>query len=239
MSRFMLLAMLLTVALVQAAGATTISISVANSGFEDYLIVGTNPNSVVNFGNAVPCQYSATFGNTHDFGALPTGIGWTFGDSTNPSFNGLIRDGGWGDAAYAGSQMAFFEGTGSISQALSGFHTGTATVSFYAAGRSNFGPNGIKATINGTELTFGESTTITPTNSVWALYTSNEFNVTSGVDYTLTILGTIPFSAGTDMSSYVDNVSVSNTYTIPEPSAVILFVTGLVGMLAYAWRKQK
>jgi hypothetical protein len=27
--------------------------------------------------------------------------------------------------------------------------------------------------------------------------------------------------------------------TVPEPSAIVLFVTGLIGLLAYAWRKQK
>jgi predicted MFS family arabinose efflux permease len=33
-----------------------------------------------------------------------------------------------------------------------------------------------------------------------------------------------------------DNLSVS---TVPEPSAVLLMAMGLVGLLAYAWRKQK
>lgn len=36
--------------------------------------------------------------------------------------------------------------------------------------------------------------------------------------------------------SYVDNFSVG---TIPEPSTITLLVTGLFGLLAYAWRKRK
>ena len=235
MSRFLLLSMALTVVLAQAAMANTISISVANSGFEDHLIIDS-------LGNPVGCQYSSTYGDGHVNGPLPTtGLGWTFGPSVYPgsdALDGLIRDSGWGDAAYAGAQMAFVTGTGYISQDLSGFQTGTATVSFYALGRTTYGPTGLKATINGTTLTFSGNETITPGSS-WLQYTSNSFDVTAGTNYALTISGTIPLSTGGDLSSYVDNVSVLNSYTIPEPSAVILMVTGLIGLLAYAWRERK
>lgn len=40
-----------------------------------------------------------------------------------------------------------------------------------------------------------------------------------------------------DAYSYVDNVSVSSP--IPEPSTIALLATGLIGLLAYAWRKRK
>lgn len=42
-------------------------------------------------------------------------------------------------------------------------------------------------------------------------------------------------SEGTE-TSYIDNVRVN---TIPEPSTIILTAYGLIGLLAYAWRKRK
>lgn len=38
---------------------------------------------------------------------------------------------------------------------------------------------------------------------------------------------------------YVDNVRVTISPVIPEPSTLVLLTTGLVGLLAYAWRKRK
>lgn len=39
---------------------------------------------------------------------------------------------------------------------------------------------------------------------------------------------------GTPWTAYVDNVSI-----IPEPGAFVLLATGLIGLLAYAWRKRR
>ena len=45
---------------------------------------------------------------------------------------------------------------------------------------------------------------------------------------------------GSSMKSTVDNLSVSTlSAAIPEPSTMALLATGLIGLLAYAWRKRK
>jgi len=229
MSRFLLLSMALTVVLAQAAAAATIPITVANSGFEDVVISEMAVSDPWGSNNERP---------------LPTnGLGWTFKASSGDSYAGLLRDGFWGQHDFD-HQVAFLEGTGSISQVLSGFSTGTATVSFWAEARNNpYGPNGIKVTIGGTELTFGTSTTVTPPEVLtygagfMTKYISKEFDVTANNNYTLAITGTVPFSTS-DLTTYIDNVSVSNT-VVPEPSAFILAVMGVVGLLGYVRRKRK
>lgn len=140
---------------------------------------------------------------------------WTFGPSPTPAdglrFEGLM------DSVPFDKTCAFFEGETWVSQELSGFQTGTATVSFYAQGRDTggagrFGPNPLKVTMNGVVLTFDKSSTVTPDLRDMTLYTSDPFPVKAGTTYKLVIAGTIPYEAGvTDMTSFVDNVSVFNS----------------------------
>jgi hypothetical protein len=40
------------------------------------------------------------------------------------------------------------------------------------------------------------------------------------------------------LEAFVGNVTLSHT-AVPEPGAIVLFATGLFGLLAYAWRKRK
>ncbi len=39
--------------------------------------------------------------------------------------------------------------------------------------------------------------------------------------------------------AWFDNVRLDYSTTVPEPSALALLATGLIGLLAYAWRKRK
>jgi len=57
---------------------------------------------------------------------------------------------------------------------------------------------------------------------------------TSGA-HTLSFTGTTDLTV-IDRSSYIDSVSVT---AVPEPSTVALLTAGLMGLLAYAWRKWK
>ena len=47
-------------------------------------------------------------------------------------------------------------------------------------------------------------------------------------------LGTVYFGGCRGAESYFDE-----PFTVPEPSTLALFATGLIGLLAYAWRKRK
>jgi hypothetical protein len=54
-------------------------------------------------------------------------------------------------------------------------------------------------------------------------------------------IGCSPSGAQYSFDGSIRNVYVCNTYdvTVPEPSTLILVGSGLFGLLAYAWRKQK
>ncbi len=234
MTRLMLFSAALTVALAQAAMANVI---VQNGGFEDPVLTGDTR-----------CKYTAPFGTSADGNLLPDVPHWTFGASSGDSFAGMVYGTAWGTVYYpaGSSQAAFLEGTGTISQTITGLGVGTLTVSFYAQGSDaalsgmGIGVNGIKVKFDDEFLKFGvsESETVTPVLSSMDLYTSKSINVTTAGPHVLSFYGTIPLSTANTVS-YLDNVSIAGTSTIPEPSTFILVLVGMIGLLAYTWRKRK
>jgi hypothetical protein len=86
--------------------------------------------------------------------------------------------------------------------------------------------------ING-NVVFGGATGFAPTNC--AAYTNRESAsfVATGTDtIRLCFLG----NPDGDSTTLIDNMSY---HAVPEPSALALLATGLVGLLAYAWRKRR
>lgn len=233
MTRLMLLSVALTVTLAQAAVATPI---VATSGFETPILgSGSNPSWV---------WYTSP---QSDPGvSVP---GWTFASSAgglpNGTYDGLCRpdvDGAGFTAlsGYEGNQVAFVSVLGTFSQTITNFNAGTFTVSFLAGGRyyagTDYGNNPIEVKLDTTVLTFGvnRDETVAPVTGVMNTYTSNAITIGSG-PHILTFSGT----AHGDNTTLIDSVHIAGTSTIPEPSLFILVVTGLIGLLAYAWRKRK
>ena len=230
MTRWMLCAAALTIALARAAMGTPI---VANSGFED-------PSEIAD------SAYTAPFN-----GSTFTVPDWTFGASENGCYDGLCAPGPAGSfttlTGYEGSQVAFIEQLGTFSQEIEGFNAGTFTVSFLGGGRyyvgggsymPSVGANGIMVRLDETVLTFKMSddtnaTFVTPTDGVMTSYTSNAITIGAG-PHTLTFMGTDT----ADHTSLIDSISLGGTSTIPEPSTIVLAVIGLVGLLGYAWRKR-
>jgi hypothetical protein len=74
-------------------------------------------------------------------------------------------------------------------------------------------------------------TQTTGTETAWTNYTAR-FTASEATTVTLTFADNVSNGWGT----YLDAVSVTAT---PEPSSLTILFIGLVGLLAYAWRKRK
>ncbi len=216
---------LLMPALVVATTAAS-TIDVANSGFE-ILDLGSGPTA-------------------YEYGISGPGVGWNFVE------NGL--DGGAGIAANGSNflvvgapngnsdgvtstvgQAAFIqEGDGTfngphavaMNQLLTGFQTGTATVSFLAEGREiiNYsqGPVPVDVYLDNTYLG-----TVTPPINVFTPVTFTA-PITAG-SHTLWFVGHESDQA--DKTTFIDNVSVVNT-PVPEPSSIVLALLAALAVFA-------
>jgi hypothetical protein len=117
----------------------------------------------------------------------------------------------WGaPSATDGVQTAFLQRIGSISQSFN-WTAGSYTVSFKAAQRSNNGVNnqGIKVFIDNSLIS-----TITPSSTAFATYTTASFNVTAG-SHTLKLEGN---STSGDNSAFIDQVTVNTGLATPTPT---------------------
>ena len=159
---------------------------------------------------------------TVSYGGLATNAvaNWAFGISGGGAYDGIVS--GRGECRFArkviedGSNAAFLQGIGSISQTLR-LTAGAYRLSFYAMGRVPFGPNTITVSLG--DLL---NETFTPTNTTqfiandWTLYSYN-FIVPAAGTYVLRFSGTIPFvhfsatipySRGSDYTTFIDNVAI-------------------------------
>ena len=98
-----------------------------------------------------------------------------------------------------------------------------ALVAMYLAGDANQ-----DGTVNGADLTtvlsnYNKTDTIGPDG--WAMGDCNGDGTVNGADLT------------TVLSNYNQHVSIGAA--VPEPSTLLLAAAGLVGLLAYAWKKRK
>jgi hypothetical protein len=50
----------------------------------------------------------------------------------------------------------------------------------------------------------------------------------------------VEFAKRSGTQSFIDNVSlVATTNAVPEPGTIVLLITGMLGLVCYAWRKRK
>jgi hypothetical protein len=190
---------------------------------------------VMNGGFEAPVLGTEMFYETAPMGVtnlLPTVPGWEFSASPigGSSEAGMLSASGIGpwQAQAFGSQCAAFHGDGNtvyatITQTLAGVTEGPATFSFYAQGLQS---KPLNVTVDGTALTFGGTAMVTP-GSAMTKYTSDSITLAAGAH-------ALQFQAYG--WTYLDNVS---TTAVPEPASITLLTAGLVGLLAYAWRKRK
>ena len=182
---------------------------------------GLNPNGGDNTAfidqvQAAPAPIIANSGFEFETPALaagaykydPAGATWAFSGDAGTSANGTAFTSGNPNAP-EGSQVAFIEETGSISQTVN-LAAGTYALSFDAAERGNFGNStqAIEVLVDGNNIG-----TITPTGTVYALYSTNKFTVTAG-SHQITLQGLDP--QGGDNTAFVDQVSVVSLVSSTE-----------------------
>ncbi len=131
----------------------------------------------------------------------PAGTPWTFGGSAGVSGNGTGFTAG-NPAAPQGGLVAFLQGTGSVTQAVT-FPAGTYAISFAAAQRGNAGnPQTLQVLVDGKVV--GTFNTITGT--AYSGFLTDNFTVTAG-SHTVTFKGTN--LNGGDSTLFVDQVGVT------------------------------
>ncbi|MEK7951627.1 hypothetical protein WKV53_14010 [Luteolibacter sp. Y139] len=148
----------------------------------------------------------------------PTGGSWTF-SGASPSGSGLVSNGsGFSNPnAPEGTQAAFVQEYGTMSQAITGLTVGNKyTITFAAAQRSGANQHG------------GESWNLKMDSTLIASYNPGPA-ATSYVDYTATFVATAATQTltfvGTDLATgdntvFIDNVRIAlNTATLPSPWA--------------------
>ena len=140
---------------------------------------------------------------TGTYGAFqyyPSGSPWTFSGSSGISGNGSgFTDGN--PNAPQGTQVAFLQALGSVSQSLS-FTAGTYSLSFSAAqrGNGNYSSQTFQVLVDGTVVG-----TFTPADTNYAGYTTSKFTVGAG-PHTVTFVGLDPDGADKDNTAFIDQV---------------------------------
>ena len=210
MTRFMLLSVVFVGMIAQAAVG---DIVLTNGTFEEPVLpTGTN------------VEYASQ---------LPDGVpGWGFTARWNGG--GVFKDGANGMRCMD-DQGGFIGDLGQGWQDVTVTTAGDYALGFYGTGiaaASTALVNPLQFTLGGTTITFSGETTVAPPQNSIAWYISDTMSLTPGT-YELRIIGTLSGSC-----SGFDNMTLIGG-TTPEPSSLVLFATGLLSLVCYAWRKQK
>ena len=137
-----------------------------------------------------------------NFAYGPSGSAWAFSGGAGVSGNGSGFTSG-NPAAPQGQQVAFIQGTGSLSQSVAGWAAGGYTVSFQAAQRGNYytSVEDFQVLVDGAVVG-----TFKPTSTSYRAFATASFSVTAG-SHTLAFRGLD--SAGGDNTAMLDAVAVA------------------------------
>jgi rhamnogalacturonan endolyase len=192
------------------AGTNTIDISVnsgtAGSGFLSPAVV----YDAIYFGPTFPVTTPLNGGDfeTPNVGTgspayqyNPSGSAWTFDSGSGVAGNASDFTSGNPDVP-EGTQVAFLQGYGTISQSLT-FAAGTYSLSFLAAQRGNYqySSQTFQVLIDGNVVG-----TFTPAGTSYAAYTTGGFTLAAGV-HTVSFVGLDP--DGQDNTAFLDQVALN------------------------------
>ena len=141
---------------------------------------------------------------TSAYGADPIGSPWTFMGPAGVAGNGSAFTSG-NTPAPSGTQVAFIQGTGSVSQSIT-LAAGSYTVSFTAAQRANFQASNqtIGVLIDGMPIEW-----FTPSGPSYTTQTTHSFTVATSGPHTITFVGLNP--NGGDNTAFIDQVLIALT----------------------------
>ena len=147
-----------------------------------------------------PSFESPALGGSYQYNPTAAGVGWSFAGGSGIQGNGSA----WGAAAApAGTQTAFIQSTGTISQSLS-LTAGSYTLSFKAAQRSCcVSPyvQPIQVSVDGTPV----GNPVAPTSTAFTSF-SIAFSIATGGTHTITFTGT----SGSDRTTFIDSVALAS-----------------------------
>ncbi len=161
------------------------------------------------------------------FAYRPAGSPWSFSGTAGVAGNGTTAFTSGNPNAPQGSQVAFLQKTGSMSQVVNFAAAGSYIISASAAQRGNYitSHETVEVLVDGTAVG-----TFTPTGTTYATYLTNAFNVTAG-NHTISFVGIDPTGAG--YTAFLDQVSIN--VASPTGFANPSFETPNLGTGSSAW----
>lgn len=168
---------------------------------------------------------------------LPDGGGWGFGTDAGYSY-----EDGRPHSAYLHDVSGSFVGNMTDHGIVAGEQFALTWDACYAAGSgSNATQTASLIYQDGTEYVTIASKTVDlgSVSQNWATFDDLSFIAETGAAYLGKPIG-VSFTLGGSGSVWggLDKVSLNCT-SIPEPGTIILLATGVAGLVAYAWRRQK
>jgi hypothetical protein len=154
----------------------------------------------------------------------PSGSPWTFDASSGVAGDGSGFTSG-NPYAPDGAQVAFLQGYGTFSQAVT-FAAGTYSISFSAAQRQNFQQSSQTFEV---EVDGNVVGTFTPPDTNYSAYNTASFTVTAG-SHTVAFVGLDPAGPNNDNTAFIDQVRVNRVLSgLKDPG----FETPSVGTGTY------
>ncbi len=131
----------------------------------------------------------------------PAGSPWAYSGSAGVTSNGSLFTSANPDAP-GGTQVAFLQAQGAMTQSIAGWAAGTYQVSFAAAQRGSYGGSrqDFEVLVDGQVVS-----AFTPASTSYQAYTTASFTVAAGA-HTVTLQGLD--TAGGDNTAFVDNVAI-------------------------------